>query len=378
MYKLKFLFGIFCVGIAIFALTACGANAEGEITGMHDYEHDHAHSHSHHDHDHDHLAFEFYIHGEYGHINVYSSRHFAADEQLFRSFTEATGIGVNVIYAGSGQFVERLRIEGSATPADLIITEDGGVISHAKSIGLLQSVNSDVLNQNIPLNFRDNDNYWFALSYRARVLAVAADTLSTNIPQTYQDLASGRFDVLLRPGGHIYNISLLASLIDIYGYDYALRWAMDVFNSRARNPQGNDRDQAAAIAAGIGDIALINSYYLGLLLSSNNPEEVMVGQNLQLIFPNQQNSGTHINISAMAVPYYSSNLEGAVSFMEFATDVAQQSFIANANYEFPVNDKAEVPYFLREFMPFEIQNIDFATLYENHILAVQILNIVGW
>jgi len=320
------------------------------------------------------------IEGDGTFLNIYSSRHFVADEEIFRKFTEATGIGINVIQASSGQFVERLRIEGANTSADLIIAADGGILSNAKNRGLLQPVYSDILHNNVPSCLRDADNYFYAMSFRARIIAFANDNDLPISVANYDDLASNALNgrILLRPGNHLYNISLLASLIDIYGYDTAFRWAQDVNNNRARNPQGNDRDQIRAISAGVGDIALINSYYLGLMLHSPDNEEIRAAENISIVFPNQSTTGTHINISGVAVPRYSSNVDAAIRFMEFVTSAQIQQFIADTNFEYPANPLAYPPDFLLDYGDFSKQDINFDALYEYHIQAVEILNIVGW
>ena len=364
--------------LTIFAIklifTACGTQNEYyNLASAHDHHNNHGHIHDH-SHNHDHSEFEFLIEGTEGYINIYSSRHFLADEEIFRRFTEATGIGINVIFAHGGQVVERLRIEGESTQSDLIISDDGGILSNAKSHGLIMPVSSALLEANVPAQLRDRDNYWFALSYRARVLAM----LEPNLFKNYNDLAADGVNVLLRPGNHLYNISLLASIIDIYGHDVALSWANSINNNRARNPQGNDRDQMSALVAGLGDVAMVNNYYLGLLLNSSNPEEVQVGESIYIVFPNQDTSGTHINISGMAVPLHSTNVEGAIAFMEFMTSEEIQTFLSHENYEFPVNINATAHPMLEGHLPFLKQDIDFTVLYKNHIQAIEIINIVGW
>lgn len=360
--------------LTLIILIGCGTDHNHHDEHHHTHHREHIHGHGH-DHGHgiDHADFEWFIEGERGYINIYSARHFEADEEMFRDFTEATGIGVNVIFAASGQIIERLRIEGEHTPASLVISADGGALSNGAAHGFFQPVTSPLIESQIPDNFRDRDNLWHGLSYRARVLAVIDEDI-----QNYQDLATEGKSLLLRPGNHIYNVSLLASLIDIYGYDYAFEWARAVNNNRARTPQGNDRDQAIALYAGLGNAALMNSYYLGLLLASGNPQEVAVGEGIRLIFPNQDTTGTHINISGMAVPYYAPNPAGAIEFIEFATSVPVQNFIADENYEFPVNPNARVPAILAEHVPFNVQDINWEALHQNHISAVEIMNIIGW
>lgn len=330
------------------------------------------------DHGHSHDDLEIVGDGEI--LNIYSSRHFDADELIFMQFAEETGIGVNVIHASSGEFVQRLIVEGENTQADLIIAADGGILNNAKSHGLLQPINSEVLNNNIPEYLRDIDNYWYAMSYRARIIAYSDDRIEDGQITTYQDLTLPEFSnsVLTRPASNIYNISLLASLIEIYGDEYATSWARGVVDNQARNPQGNDRDQIIAISAGIGDLALVNTYYLGLLLNSMNQEEVRAYEDINIVFPNQETTGTHINISGMAVTAHASNPENAIRFMEFITNVEQQEFITNNNFEYPVNPNATLNPLLASWGDFNKQEIDFTALAENNIRSIEILNSVGW
>jgi len=347
----------------------------------HNHNHGHNHEHSHnHNHSHGHNHGDLQIVGDAGILNIYSSRHFDADELIFIQFAEETGIGVNVIHASSGEFVQRLIVEGENTQADLIIAADGGILNNAKNHGLLQPVDSEVLNNNIPEHLRDANNYWHAMSYRARIIAYSNDRIESGQITTYQDLASPEFEnsILIRPANNIYNISLLASLIEIYGDVYATDWARGVVENRARNPQGNDRDQIIAISAGIGSLALINTYYLGLLLNSMNQEEVRAYEDVNIVFPNQETTGTHVNISGMAVTAHASNRDNAIRFMEFITEVPQQEFITNNNFEYPVNPNARLNPLLASWGDFNKQEINFMALAENNIRSIEILNSVGW
>ncbi|MCL1924603.1 MAG: extracellular solute-binding protein [Defluviitaleaceae bacterium] len=340
-------------------------NHEHSDSHEHNHEHGHNHNHGGHGHNHDHSNFEWHTHGTEGTINIYSARHFVADEHIFRRFTEETGIGVNVVHAHGGQVIARLAAEGSGTEADLIIADDGAMLSNARSQGLLQIPTAEALQAagfgtldlNSNLNLHDPQGYWYALSYRARIIATNDYNIEIN---SYLDLADERFagEILLRPGNHMYNISLLASIIELYGFDEALAWAESIVNNIARNPQGNDRDQINAIEAGLGSVALVNTYYLALMQEEGHGEDVY------LIFP----ENTHINISGMAIPRYSNNVSGAIAFMQFALSEYAQNILTNYNNEFSIN-----------YVPsFNTAPIDFEALYRNHIYAINIMNIVGW
>lgn len=327
-----------------FILASCGNN-EHDSHG-HDYHEHYHHGHEHHNHGHghDHSSFEWNIQGDNGSINIYSARHFLADEQIFRAFTETTGIGVNVIHANSGQIVARLDAEGASTVADLIIADDGAMLSNMTSRGMLS-----------PISF--TGHYWQPLSYRTRVIATTGDYNITS----YTDLMDSSFygEILLRPGNHMYNISLLAFIIHIYGFDAALEWAEAVVSNAARTPSGNDRDQLIALEAGLGSVALVNTYYLGLLQSEGLASEV------SLIWPHL----SHINVSGMAIPIHSSNSELAEAFIQFAMEDYAQNILVTQNNEFSIRGRS--PNFFHE-------TLDFDSLYENHINAINIMNIVGW
>jgi iron(III) transport system substrate-binding protein len=213
-------------------------------------------------------------------VNLYTDRHYEADQQIFDAFTKETGIKVNVVSAKSDEILERLIREGKNTQADLLYTTDAGRLGLAKSKGMLSPVESDVLSQNIPANLRDADKEWFGLTVRARVIVYAKDRVNPQDLSTYEDLANPKWKgkILVRPSSHIYNQSLVASFLELKGEADTKKWAEGVVANMAREPKGNDRDQATGVAAGTGDIAIMNTYYIGLMLNSANPEEVEVAK----------------------------------------------------------------------------------------------------
>ena len=246
-------------------------------------------------------------------VNLYTNRHYDTDEEILESFTEETGIEVNVLKGDSDQLIERVAREGENSQADLLITADAGRLHRARERGILQVVNTETLKQNIPENLKDENNYWFGLTMRARVVVYADDRVDPAELGGYEDLTADKWQgkIAVRSSENIYNQSLLASLISIHGEDWARDWAAGVVDNMARKPQGNDRAQATAVAAGEADLAIMNTYYLGKMINSDNPAEVEVAENVSIHFPDGEN-GTHINVSGAGVAKYAPNKENAV------------------------------------------------------------------
>ncbi|WP_182200672.1 Fe(3+) ABC transporter substrate-binding protein [Paraliobacillus salinarum] len=313
-------------------------------------------------------------------VNLYTSRHYDSDNELFSAFTEKTGIKVNVVQGESDQLIERLNREGETTKADLFFTADAGRLYRAKEAGLLQSIDSTIINENIPDKLRDADNQWFGLTKRARVIVYAKDRVDESELSTYEALTDEKWEdrVLIRSSENIYNQSLLASFIELNGSEDAKSWANGIVENMAREPQGGDRDQAKAIAAGEGDIAVVNTYYFGNMLNSADPEEVKVAEQLSLFFPNQETTGTHVNISGLGVTKHAKNKENAIKLIEFLSSEEAQVRFAEANYEYPVNPNAKTSELLQSWGEFKEQDINLTKLGENNAEAVMIFNEVGW
>ncbi len=275
-------------------------------------------------------------------LNLYTSRHYDIDDELYKQFEEETGIKVNVIEGSADELIERMKREGEQT-ADLFYTSDAGRLHRAKEEGLLQSVESDTLNKNIPEKLRDKDQEWYGLTKRARVIVYHKDRVDPSELSTYEDLTNSKWEdrILIRSSENIYNQSLLASLIELNGREEAKAWAEGIVNNMARDPQGGDRDQAKGVAAGEGDIAVMNTYYLGGMLNSADEEEVKVAEQLGVFFPNQETTGTHVNVSGIAVTKHAQNKENAIKLIEFLSSEDVQKQFASANYEYPVNPNVE-------------------------------------
>ncbi len=313
-------------------------------------------------------------------VNVYSHRHYDSDKQLFKMFEDKTGIKVNVVKAKANELIKRLEKEGKNSPADLLITADVGRLYLADKKGLLQSVNSKFLNETIPANLKDRDNKWFGLTKRARVIVYNKDKVDPSELSTYEDLTTPKWNkrVLVRKSSNIYNQSLLASFIASQGEEKAKAWAKGLVNNMARTPAGSDRDQMKAVVAGIGDVAIVNTYYVGKLLNSKKKNEVMVGKKIGVFFPNQTGRGTHINISGIAMTKSSKNQENAVKLIEFLASPKAQSIFAEANYEYPVNPAVKPSKLLQSWGEFKEDTTPLYKFGEYNAKAVKIFNEVNW
>ncbi|MBT2571190.1 Fe(3+) ABC transporter substrate-binding protein [Planococcus sp. ISL-110] len=313
-------------------------------------------------------------------INLYTARHYDVDDELYKKFEEETGIKVNLIKGEADELLERIKREGDGTEADLFLTADAGRLFRAKEDGLLQAASSDLLNEQIPENLRDTDQMWYGLTKRARVFVYDKNTVKPEELSTYEALTEDTWKgrVLIRGSENIYNQSLLASFIEIDGEEQAKEWAAGLVNNFARDPEGGDRDQAKAIAAGVGDVAIMNSYYFGQMLNSEDPAEVEIAESLSLFFPNQETTGTHINVSGAGVVKGSENQENAIKLLEFLSAPEAQGTFAEANYEYPVNEEVEPSELLKSWGEFKEQDIPLSVLGDNNAKSILIFNEVGW
>ncbi len=313
-------------------------------------------------------------------VNVYSHRHYEADQELFRSFTEMTGIRVNVQTASADELITRLEAEGESTIVDLLITVDAGRLHRAKERGLLQPVSTPTLDANVPSHLREPDGFWYGLTQRGRVIVYATDRVDPSELSSYEDLADPRWKgrVLVRSSENIYNQSLLASIISSSGEEAAQRWAEGIVANMARAPQGGDTDQIKDVAAGVGDVAIVNTYYLGRLLNSDEAADREVADKVGVFFPNQADRGTHVNVSGAGVTAYSPNRDNAIRLLEFLTGVKAQSVFAEANLEYPVNPGVEWAATLAGWGEFVADTLNLATLGELNARAVMVFDRAGW
>lgn len=317
---------------------------------------------------------------EHSEINVYTHRHYESDQELFKLFEEQTGIQVNVINASADELIQKMSMEGSHSPADVLITVDAGRLERAKSLDLLQPIESEVLAETIPAHLRDPANQWFALTKRARVVVYDKDRVQPEQLSTYEDLATEKWKgkLLTRSSENIYNQSLMASMVVNLGEERAKEWAEGIVQNFARTPKGSDRDQVKAVVGGEGDIAIVNSYYLGQLIHSSDPEEVRVGQQVGIFFPNQDDRGTHINISGAGVAKYAPHKENAIRFIEFLISEEAQGIFARNNYEYPVNEKVAPAELLQQWGTFKEDTLNLAELGQNNKRAVILMDEANW
>lgn len=312
-------------------------------------------------------------------VTVYSERHYDTDQQLFDQFTAETGIAVNVVKAQADELINRLETEGEDSEADLLIIADAGRLELAKDKNLLQAVQSDVLDQNIPENYRDASDYWYGLTMRARIV-YHPDRVSAEELSTYEALATSQWEgrLAIRSSTNIYNQSLIASMIAINGEEATENFIAGLVNSFAREPEGNDRDQAKAVMAGTADVAIMNTYYMGKMANSTDELEVEVANTLEVFFPNQETTGTHVNVSAAGVTAHAPNKDNAIALLEFLSSEDAQGTFASANYEYPVHPNVEPSDLLQSWGDFVAQDIVLSVLGEHSERAAIIMDEQGW
>lgn len=313
-------------------------------------------------------------------VNVYSSRHYDSDKMVFDAFTKETGIKVNVIQDKIEAITQKLELEGKDTIADVFMTVGVGDLYNVKQKGLLQPISSKIVDENIPLDLMDKDKNWVGVTYRARVLVYDPKKIDKKELSTYEALSGDKFKgkILTRSSTSSYNKHLIAFLIAKDGEAKTKEWAKGLVANFARAPKGNDRDQAKAIVSGVGSVAIMNSYYMGRMSVSKDPVEQEVARDLKVFFPNQNDGGTHINLSGAGVTKYAKNKDNAVKFIEFLTTPKAQEIFAKTNFEFPANPKAEPADIVKSWGEFKKSKIDFDEIGKNLTKAQMIADEVMW
>lgn len=313
-------------------------------------------------------------------VNIYSARHYDSDEILYKAFTDETGIEVNVLEGDSDQLMERMQREGIASPADVMLTVDAGRLWRAEQDGLFQSVDSEVLSERLPESMRHPDNLWFGFSQRARVILYNRDNVDLSQIESYEDLADPRFEgqLCIRSSNNIYNQSLLASMIEHHGEEGAEEWAQGVVNNLARNPEGGDTDQILGVASGECDLAVANHYYYVRMLHSDSESDREAARKVGVIFPNQNDRGTHVNVGGAGLVANAQNPENGIKFLEFLSSDGAQEIFAERNYEFPVVDGVKKDPVLESWGDFKKDDLNINVLGENNPEAIRIFDRVGW
>ena len=317
-------------------------------------------------------------------VNLYTSRHYDTDDVLYQEFTDQSGIKVNVISAKGKALVEKLKSEGDRSPADIFITVDAGNLWKLQKDGFFQSIESSKIKSIVPKRLRGPNDEWVGLAKRSRVLFYNPENVSKEELKnlSYEDLSNpiwkGR--IAIRSSNNLYNQSLVASLIAHNGVKETEKWAKSFVSNFARKPQGNDRAQIMAVANGEADIAIANSYYIGLMLSGKKgSEQKNAAQKVGLHFPNQSGRGTHINISGAGILKSSKNKENAEKLIEFLLSKYAQSHIVNNTYEYPIISEVQPNFYILKFgESFKEDQLSVSNYGEFNPAAVKLMDRVGW
>ena len=313
-------------------------------------------------------------------VNLYSSRQEHLIRPLLDAFTKATGTTVNVVSAGEDALIERAKTEGANSPADVLITVDAGRLIKADQAGLFQPIKSLVLDAAIPAPLRDPKGNWYGLSMRARVIFYSKERVKPEELSTYEALADPKWKgrICIRSSSNVYNQSMLSALIVEDGAQKAEAWAKGIAANMARPPAGGDRDQILAVAAGVCDIAIANTYYYAGLLSSSKEEEKQAAQKVALFWPNQPGRGAHVNISGAGVMKNAPHKEAAIKLLEFLVSDEAQKLYAEAVYEFPVKPGIAPSGVVAGFGKFKADTLSLAEIANHQAEAIRIFDRVGW
>tara|TARA_B100001287_G_scaffold138947_1_gene117007 strand:+ start:37 stop:1059 length:1023 start_codon:yes stop_codon:yes gene_type:complete len=315
-------------------------------------------------------------------INIYSKRHYQVDIKQYENFEKLTGIKVNVIKAGDDELLERLKNEGKNSPADLFVTVDAGKLQKGVEMGLFQQIKSDVIDNNVSDDLKDVNGFWIPITYRARLLVYSNERVEKSELSTYEDLSDEKWKgrLLVRSSSNAYNQALMSSLYANLGEEAVTDWSAGVVSNFARDPKGNDRDQVRSIAAGQGDVAIVNSYYIGLLLSSEKDSDVAAGKSVSVFFPNQAvgDRGAHINISGFAMTKNAPNKENAMKLLEYLTGEEAQNTYVNNSYEYPANPKVLPSEIVQSWGEFKRDKLDLNALGTYREDAIKIFDKTGW
>jgi iron(III) transport system substrate-binding protein len=318
-------------------------------------------------------------------LNLYSARHYQTDEALYENFTKTTGIKINRIDADDAGILARLKTEGASSPADVILLVDAARLWRGEIDGLFQPVKSKLLDSRIPATLRGKDEgqgaQWYGFSTRARVVVYDKTKVQRSDVDTYQELADAKNKGKLctRSGSHPYNVSLFGSMLEQLGPQKTEAWLGGLVTNMARAPKGGDTDQIRAVASGECQIALTNTYYWARLIRSDKPEDKAVVEKVELVFPNQSDIGTHVNISGAGVAKHSKNREAAVKFLEYLASDSAQAYFADGNNEWPVvaSVKLNNPA-LRVMGDFKSESVPVSAIGMNQVKVQQMLDRVGY
>ncbi len=312
-------------------------------------------------------------------VNLYSYRQEKLIRPILDDFEKDTGIKVNVVFAKKGM-LERLKSEGMNSPADAILTVDISRLMAHKQAGVLQPISSDTLTKNIPAQYRDPEGVWYGLTVRSRVIYYAKDRVKSSDLSTYEDLANPKWKgrICIRSSSNVYNQSMLASLVAHHGSAAAEKWAAGIKANLARKPQGGDRDQIKAAAAGECDIAVGNTYYYGKMVNGKDQAQADAAKKVAMFWPNQGDRGAHVNISGAAVTKSAKNKDAAIKLIEYLSNNKAQEFYASSNYEYPVKAGVNLDKTVKSWGDFKADAIGLDKVADQQVEAVKIFDRVGW
>ncbi|HSG53454.1 MAG TPA: Fe(3+) ABC transporter substrate-binding protein [Rheinheimera sp.] len=311
-------------------------------------------------------------------VNVYSARQEELIKPLLDKFSSDTGIKVNLITGKPDELISRMVSEGRNSPADVLVSTDVGRLYRAKQQGVLQNIESEVLASAIPQELRDPSGQWYGLTMRARPIMYVPGKVDPKELSTYEDLASPKWRgrICIRSSDNIYNQSMLAGMISHSGAEATESWAKGLVANFARPPKGGDRDQIKAAAAGVCDIAIANTYYLGGMLA--DPAEKAAAEQVKVFWPNQADRGAHINISGAGVAKFAPNKAEAVKLLEYMTTADAQQWYAETNHEYPVRAGVAVSAILQGFGEFKADKLQLDKLGELNAEAIKVMDRAGW
>ncbi|WP_417688143.1 Fe(3+) ABC transporter substrate-binding protein [Pseudidiomarina sp.] len=313
-------------------------------------------------------------------VNVYSARKEALIKPVLEQFTAKTGIEVRLLTGGGDALLARLQNEGENSPADLFLTVDAGNLHRAANAGIFQPITDNDVLAKVPSHLHGSDNLWIGLSLRARPIFYAKDRVDPSEINGYEDLAAERWDnnLCIRSSDNIYNQSLTAALLEHWGAEKTEAWAEGLVGNLAKPPVGGDRDQIKAVAAGVCDIAVANTYYLGLMEASSDADEREAASKVAIFWPNQDSFGTHVNVSGIGLTKYAKNTDEAQQLIDFLLSEEAQKWYAATNNEYPAVTGVEWSERLQNWGEFKMDTIDMRYLGENNAAAVKLMNRAGW
>jgi iron(III) transport system substrate-binding protein len=313
-------------------------------------------------------------------VNIYSARKEALIKPLLDEFTAETGISVNLVTGKGDALLTRLQSEGKNSPADVLLTTDAGRLYRAQEAGVLQPFASDYLKSTIPAHLRSTEDYWYGLSVRARFIVYAKDRVEPSQLDSYESLAGDQWKqrICIRSSGNIYNQSLVAGMIASTGEEKTAAWLTEFVDNFARPPQGGDRDQIKAVAAGQCDVAVVNSYYLGAMLNSSKADEREAAAKVGVFWPNQKGRGTHVNVSGAGITASATHRDQAQQLIEFLARDESQKWYAEINMEFPVRTDVQTSSVLKSWGEYKADPLDVTQLGRLNARAVMAMDRARW